>query len=240
MYDFSPLSVTYEWRYDPCILRTTDESSFKFAKESVSLQPYDKMALTTLRNIGIMGTTQFVNLFYPGRIAKVKKLEKKGFLQKHRLLRDGAEMHVYTLGISSFHLFDLWGMLNYWVAYRTIDVLRKMIFFKVCEKFIAEGNKPNVYTGKLPCTGTIEMKSPLDVLIVKENTADIQSEWRYSPPDPNRHLVVVTENLNFLKPLQDILIKCIVVRVILEQELYDRNLTLASLFYRWTGEGWSK
>jgi hypothetical protein len=239
LYEFSPLSVTYDWKYDPCVLRTTDESSFKFARESLSLQPHDKSALTTLRNIGIVGTTQFINLFYPGRVSKVKKLEEKGFLQKHRLMRNGAEMHVYTLGISSFHLFNLWGKLNYWAAYRSIDVLRKMVFFKVCEKFLAEGNTINVYTSKVPVTGTIEIKLPLDVLVLKDNTADIQSEWRYNPPDPTRRLIVVTENLNFLKPLQDILIKC-KVRVILEQELYDRNLTFDSLFYMWTGEEWSK
>lgn len=237
--DKSPFSVTYQWKFQPAILRSSEEYKPWYNRESLSIQDYDKLALTGLRNIGAIGTTQFVNLYYRNRVAKVKALESKGFLLKHKLLRNGAEMHVYTLGPSAFHLFNLWSKLNYWAAYRSLDIVRRMVFFRICETFAAEQRLPAIYTSKVPLTGTLELNAPLDVLVLKENTADIQSEWRFAAPDRNRHMVVITESLNFLKPIEDIL-SVGKTRVALEHELFDRSNTLADLFYRWDGSCWTK
>lgn len=232
----SPFSIeTYKWEIDynvipstPRILRT------EFSKQEVR-------ALNAVKHLGIIGSAQFRNLFFPKNKAHIHHMLRQHKIIEHPIKRrDGNKMttlQVYTLGYKSLEYFHILDYMNYWLEYNSSEVLQRLAFFKLYQRFVSK--EPVVYRAPPPFTGMFDISGdPIDVLVVKNNTQEIQNEWRFIKPNPNKRMIVLTENLNWLKPINEFLIPC-KVRVALESDL---DVPIEQMFYHWDSEKnmWSK
>ncbi|NHN34868.1 hypothetical protein [Paenibacillus agricola] len=229
----SPFSTeNYKWETQYKVIESSEIASslkVKFSKKELEV-------LKPLRDMRFIGSAQYRKIFLKGDKGMINQLIRDKKVLEHPIIQIGkAESggaarqtwYFYTLGLSSLKYFDMVDEVNYWMDYKTAEVLQRFAFFKLFSKFIS--NKPAIYCSGQPFVGTIEMAEPIDILVVKENTREIQQEWRFRKPNQQRRIIVLTENINWLKPIEELLVD-FKVRVVLESEL---NSPLSELFYKW-------
>lgn len=240
----SPFSIVdYQWQAKYQIIKSAE---LHYIPRLIYCSKEEIVALKALRDIGVIGSSQFRSLFFDGNKEKVKKMIREKKILEHefeqRRPQDGTTgtdgsaaspkktLHFYTLGLSAFGYFDNLEEVNYWYGYTEADILQRLAFFKLFSNF--RHSNPVIYKGKQPFVGTIDMFEPIDVLVIKNNTREIQQEWRYKEPDPDRRMIILTENLNWLKPMNDLLAPC-KARVALESDLGN---PIQDIFYVWNEE----
>ncbi|WP_028987590.1 hypothetical protein [Thermicanus aegyptius] len=224
----SPFSLEgHTWDLKWTILR----SNVKYRTYETLESEREIEMLRAISSLGLIGTRQLRRIFFPTQNKrlvqmKLKNMVKSKKLIRHEIIRDGEEekaIPVYTLGPAAAPAIGIQYDENYWLRYKTEDVLKKLVFFQFYSYF-NQTHPSKVLPAPDPYTGMVEANHVYFVYVVRGDITDILFTLKHNPP--GERLIIIAESLIHLKPLQMFLGGGIKVRVITDMDLRDpvRNL----------------
>lgn len=157
--------------------------------------------------VGVIGSVQCKRLYLRSNPAKkISKALELGILKKHEMLRNNQIIPLYTLGATGMRLagLDYEEEFNYWKKYSNEDVLKRLVFFQLYGQ-MKDIDKMRVLPSENPFLANIEIQgNDFSILILRGNESVVQNFFRYEETIPER-IVIVTEGLNHIAPIQDVL-----------------------------------
>lgn len=194
--------------------------------------PKEQKALQALGAVGIIGSSQLSRIFLNRDKNKLKRMVRQQKIIRHEIKKNNQLIPIYTLGPSGAVIEQVPEYEeNYWVKYQAEDVLKRLLFFQLYEKFPTAKIMP----APLPFVGVISYQGNLFyVYVVRGDMQDllINLKWHSF----TERMIVVTESLNHLQPL-NAFAPDLKIRITTDVDLPG---DLRTLFYRWEGTGWVK
>src|SRR5690625_1159580 len=220
----SPFSLVHDWY-------------LKWQKRAVRQKPRylsystkQKHVIESIAAIGVIGGEQLFR-FYNVTRKERRKMTREGKLIRHVIKQNDKNIPIFTLGPTGADVLNLANYEpSYWVKYDIHDVLKRLLFFELFYKF----PKANIMPAPSPFIGGIKFRNNLFyVYVVRGDIQDLllHLKWQAS----NERLIIVTESLNHLQPL-NVYAKDLKARVTTDDDLLgDFN----DMFYKWN-QGWKR
>src|SRR4051812_16985714 len=201
-----------EWRRIPSRELSKQRSGIVFETNSRK----EKKALEAIASVGLIEGNQLQKIFKLKK-TQIRRMESFKLIMKHFIRKSGQDVPFYTIGTASAEKVFPGFVPNYWVEYRTEDVLNRFMFFRLFD--LLKHQKANVGAAPKPFTGALELNgNPLYVYCTRGDTKDLQMLLKWKPFTDR--MIIVTERIQHLKPLdiflQDRKLK---VRVITDEQL---------------------
>src|SRR5690625_4599800 len=131
----------------------------------------EERALKAIASVGIITSSQLFNLFRLNK-NRLDRMVKRQRVVRHQLvLNNKHRISVYTLGINGAKIANLSGYeVNYWVEYRITDILKRLLFFSLYERF----KSAELVTAVDPFSGTLMINGkPMYVYVVRGDVNDL-------------------------------------------------------------------
>lgn len=232
----SPFSISHEWTLHwkclPSNLKRLPFFNDKSEKEQKAVEAISK--------VGLIGGQQLLHLFgiNKKRLAKMVTEQK---IVRHEMRLGNQVMPIYTLGLNGAMMAGIEEAykMNYWLEYKTEDVLKRIVFFKLYEHFRKEGEGADDEGGQgydilptpKPFSGAIRFKGkPFYIYVLRGDANDLMMYMKWKGDAFNERLIVVTESLRYLEGLKPIL-QLLKVRVALDADLLQSVEHVQNLFY---------
>lgn len=221
----SPFSVSHDWSI---LWKRVDAWTSQPKGLGESQKEY--RALQDLSSVGVIGGLQLKRLFLNHDKNRLKRMIRHQKIIRHVMMKDKQEIPVYTLGPAGAAMVGIDYTPNYWVTYRTEDILKRLLFFQLYGKF----PKAKILPAPDPFVGAIQFKSHLFyIYVLREEIQDLMMflKWKSF----TERMLIVTESVHHLQPL-NVFAPDIKARVTTDADLKgDFN----HLFYKWE-ESWVK
>ncbi|MFC2947587.1 hypothetical protein [Virgibacillus sediminis] len=190
--------------------------------------PKECAALDAIAKVGIIGGRQLSRLF---RLPKkrLKRMEREQKIVRHELRVNKQTIPVYTLGQVGAVITEVPYESNYWVEYRTKDVLKRLMFFELYPYFPESA----ILSAPGPFTGAIEFQGKLfHIYVSRGDIKDLIMHLKWKGIGQER-LIIVAESLNHLQPLK-IYAKEMKLRITTDEDLQAGE---GKLFYLLNQDG---
>ncbi len=153
--------------------------------------------------------------------------EKK--IVRHEIHRNKQVVPIYTIGINGAVIAGLndSNESNYWVEFKTEDVLKRLLFFQLYQHF----PESKVIPTQEPFSGLIQFQGkPFYVYVVRGDVNDLLMYLKCNGKHFNERLIIITESIRHVQPLK-VTAESLKVRVALDVDLRDDIEDLQNLFY---------
>ncbi len=229
----SPFSLSHAWtlHWDrkPSNLKRIEHFGSKSSKE--------KQAIDAIGKVGVIGGQQLHQLFGIDK-KRLKRMIAEQKVVRHEMRLDGNIIPIFTLGLNGALIAGMEDAyeLNYWVRYKTEDVLKRMLFFKLYERFQgreAEDGKtgPAILPTPNPFIGAIQFRrSFLYVYVVRGEINDFLMHMKWKGESFNERLIIIAEDIRHLKLLKHALLP-LKARVVLDSDLLADEAHVQNIFY---------
>lgn len=222
----SPFSISHDWS----VLWKRVDSRVSRPKTWRRSQR-ETRALQALASVGVIGGLQFKRLFLNRDKYRLKNMTRQQKVIQHTVTKGKQDIPIYTIGPAGAEMVGVEYDANYWVTYRTEDILKRLLFFQLYGKF----PKAKVLPAAAPFVGTIQFKSHLFyVYVLRGDMQDLLMHLKWHPF--NERLLIVTESLNHLQPF-NLYAPSLKVRVTTDDDLKGN---FQHLFYSWHEKEWVK
>lgn len=197
----------------------------------------DENEMQALRAVAAVGLIQrkVLNELYGLSINHINSMVRSQKLVQHMLQSKALKIPFYTLGENGAGLLGIQNSykLNYWRMYRTVDILKRLIYIKLFERMVDTGHKikliPTMPTSPFIAALEYENGDKVMVYVAKKNIEDLITHYKWaSPIEMQTRLLIVAETLNQLET-NERYFKNLPMRLVLEQNLftkYDKNIPL--------------
>ncbi|KIL74689.1 hypothetical protein [Bacillus badius] len=227
----SPFSTSFNWRVNWTRLPS---NSLKRSVYIDDRSPMERFAVNIISKVGLIGGSQLIQLGVKRK--RIKKMIKDRKIIRHTLLLGNDEMPVYTLGINGAVIANIEEAyrLNYWLEYKTEDVLKRLVFFKLYERFCFSG-ADRVLLPVLPTpdpfSGAIQFgKTFIYVYVMRGDATDLMTYMKWKGSAFQERLIIVTESLTHLRGMQPTL-EPLKVRIALDEDLMKPFEHIQHMFY---------
>lgn len=187
----------------------------------------EEQALRAIATVGLITSSQLLNLYQLGK-NKLNRMIRRQRVVRHQLtLNNKYNISIYTLGINGAKIAEVsdYYEVNYWVRYRIEDVLKRIVFFGLYERFDGVELLPAVE----PFIATLMINGkPMYVYVVRGDTNDLLMYLKWNKF--NERMIIVTESLSHLEMLKPFL-HDIKLRVILDEDILNPNINIGDAFY---------
>ena len=187
----------------------------------------EEQALKAIASVGLITSSQLFNLFNLNK-NKLNRMIRRQRVVRHQLvLNNKYKISLYTLGINGAKIAEVsdYYEVNYWVRYDIEDILKRIVFFSLYERFGSAELLPAVN----PFISTLMINGkPMYVYVVRGDINDLLMYLKWNKF--NERLIIVTEALTHLEMLKPFL-HDIKLRVILDESILDPNKSIADAFY---------
>ena len=156
-------------------------------------------------------------------------IEKK--IVRHEIHRNKQVIPIYTLGINGAVVAGLNGCYesNYWVEYKTEDVLKRLLFFQLYKHF----PESKVLPTQEPFSGAIQFQGErIYVYVVRGEVNDLLMYLKWRGQHFDERLIVITESIRHLQLLKSIA-DTLKVRVTVDVDLLNDTKNFRIFFILW-------
>lgn len=205
-----------------------------------NMKPWDgpctqKEALKAIATIGAIGGAQLSRLFVSNK-AKIKRLLYQGWIHKHEMKSGKQVIPVYTLGLTGCKMFGIED--HYWIGWEVPDILKRVLFFELYKRFREQNLTPKILPAPEPMTGTLDVRGKdYAVYVARDSVEELTLQLKWDGGLGRKRILVVAENLNYLKPLAPFLGR-MSVRAVTDRDLLEERFE--NMFHRWDGSGWAR
>lgn len=228
----SPFSLKNDWKINWSIIPSNNRPP--------TLTQVNKTYIEIIRivmSIGLIGGAQlsrFLDKTNPRTIRKIKAvLCRKQLLVGHDIYLNKKRLTLFTAGPNAAELVGVSRRENYWLRYDTEDVLKRLIFFELLSQFKAIN--PIVLPAPDPFTGALKLNGEVfNIYVTRGRIDDLLMHIKWEEKI-NGKMIIITEHLNYLKPLEAFVHK-LNLRVTTDKELL--NSKLSSMFFSWKDGEW--
>lgn len=227
----SPFSLNNDWKIKWTV--TKQECSILEAEEK------DFEIVNIIMSIGLIGGAQLSRLLDKKNkrrtMQKKMSLIKKDLLVSHDIFLNNKKLSVFTAGTNAAKIIGVFRKKNYWLRYETEDVLKKLVFYELAQAFAEI--KPVIFPAPDPYTGALKLNGEVfNIYITRGKVDDLLMHIKWEDKIHGK-VIIVTDNLNYLKPLEGFIDK-LNVRITTDQDLL--HSPLSEMFYQWKDGQWSK
>jgi len=153
----------------------------------------------------------------------------QGWIFRHEMKCGKQVIPVYTLGLIGCKTFGIED--HYWIGWDVPDILKRVLFFELYKRFREQNLSPKILPAPEPLTGILDVKRrEYAVYVVRDRVEELMLQLKWDEGLNHKWLLVVTENLNHLKPLTPFLGQ-LSIRAVTDRDLL--NEPFASLFHQW-------
>lgn len=208
-------------------------SNFKRLRFFNGESPKELNAIKALAAVGLISGKQMREIFGLDR-KRLKTMTLEHKLVRHEMKKDKNAVTLYTLGANGAIMAGVEDSFknNYWVAYKTEDILKRILFFQLYKQFQKTMLRVSVLPTPKPFIGAIELRGkPFYVYVVRGDTNDLTMFLKWNEQF-NERVIVLTETLRHLEPLKWVLSN-LPVRIALDCDLLQEQETehIQNLFY---------
>lgn len=217
-------SLAHEWRLHWTRIPSNIKCSDYVNRES----PKERRALEALAAVGLIGGVQLFRLFSLDK-KRIKRMVAEKKIVRHEIHRNKQVLQVFTLGINGAVIAGLNDSYesNYWVEYKTEDVLKRLLFFQLLQHF----PKAKILPTQEPFSGVIQFQGkPIYVYVVRGDVNDLLMYLKWNGKNFNERLIIIAETIKHLQPLK-VSAATLKLRVALDEDLRDEVKDLQKLFY---------
>ena len=219
----SPYSLSHDWS----LHWTRIPSNIKRSSYVNGESPKERKAIEALAAVGLIGGAQLSRLFSLDK-KRLKRMVIEKKIVRHEIHRNKQVIPIFTLGINGAVVAGLNECYesNYWVEYKTEDVLKCLLFFQLFQHFPEATPLPIQAT----FIGAIQFQSKtFFVYVVRGEITDLLMYFKWSEKDFNERFIIITESLGHLQSLKA-LAQNRKVRIVIDRELCFTN-NFHKLFY---------
>lgn len=191
----SPFSLSHEWRLHwiriPSNIKRTDFVNGESPKE--------RRALEALAAVGVIGGAQLFRLFSLDK-KRLKRMAVEKKIIRHEIKMNKQVIPIFTLGVNGAVVAGMKDSYesNYWVEYKTEDVLKRLLFFQLFQHF----PESSVLPTQEPFSGAIQFQGKsIYVYVVRGDVNDLLLYLKWGGKNFNERLIIVTESLRHLEPI---------------------------------------
>lgn len=220
----SPYSLSHKWSLHWTRIPSNVSQSNYINGES----PKERKALEALAVVGIIEGAQLFRLFSLDK-KRLKRMVAEKKLVRHELIRNNHIIPIFTLGINGAVIGGLKGSYesNFWVEYKVEDVLKRLLFFQLFQHFV----KSKILPVPEPFIGAIEFKDKtIYVYVVRGDVSDLPMYLKWKGKQFDGRLIVVTESIRHLQPL-NLILENLKLRVAIDVDLKGGTKDHHKLFY---------
>lgn len=220
----SPFSLEHNWTINWHRL----PSNIKERPILGEIAKNEEKALYAIASVGVITSSQMYHLFNLNK-TKLKKMVARQRIVRHELiLNEKHKISIYTLGINGAKIVRLSGYeINYWVRYQITDVIKRLLFFSLLERF--KDKNAEVMPAPEPFAGGLVInEKPMYVYVVRGDVTDLIMFIKWN--EFHERMIIVTESLSVLAQLKPYL-NNIKLRVILDHSIVDKNSDISKAFY---------
>ena len=221
----SPYSLSHDWTLHWTRIPSNIKRSSYVNRES----PKERKALEALAAaVGLIGGAQLSRLFSLDK-KRLKRMIVEKRIVRHELHRNKQVIPIFTLGINGAVVAGLNDSYesNYWVEYKTEDVLKRLLYFQLFQHFPESKILPTLE----PFSGAIQFQGKLIyVYVVRGDVNDLLMHLKWIGKHFNERLIIITELIRHLQPLK-VTAETLKVRIALDVDLRDENEDRKKLFY---------
>ncbi|MFS0689003.1 hypothetical protein AB1K89_07165 [Sporosarcina sp. 179-K 8C2 HS] len=196
--DISPYSISHKWS----LHWTRIPSNIKRSPFVNGESPKERKALEALAAVGLIGGNQITRLFSLDK-KRIKRMVAEKKIVRHEIHRNKQVKPVYTLGINGAVVAGLDDCYesNYWVEYKTEDVLKRLLFFQLYKHF----SESKVQPTQEPFIGAIQFQGKqIYVYVVRGEINDLLMYFKWNGKHFDERLIVITESIKHLQPIKPI------------------------------------
>ncbi|QUW20909.1 hypothetical protein JSQ81_13925 [Sporosarcina sp. Marseille-Q4063] len=190
--------------------------------------PKERKALEALAAVGVIGGAQITRLFSLDK-KRLKRMAAEKKIVRHEIHRNQQVVPIYTIGINGAVIAELNDCYesNYWVEYKTEDVLKRLLFFQLFQHF----PESKILPTQEPFSGAIQIKGkPIYVYVVRGDVNDLLMYLKWKGKHFNERLIIVTESLRHLQLITEAP-KTLRLRVSMDNDLINQYGSLDGIFY---------
>lgn len=229
----SPFSLSHSWTLHWERLPSNLKRIQHFSSESNK----EKQAIDAISKVGVIGGQQLQKLFNIDK-KRLKRMVAEQKIVRHEMRLDGKIIPIYTLGINGALIAGMEDAyeLNYWVQYKTEDVLKRILFFKLYERFHGSGAEEKkavsaIFPTPNPFIGAIQFRqSLLYVYVVRGDINDFLMYMKWKGDGFNERVIVIAEEIRHLELLKHALLP-LKARVTLDSDLLSEVEHVQNIFY---------
>lgn len=195
-------------------------SSFRPNKYYTIQSMAERKSLEALASVGVIGKNQ-LRFIFGLKSKEVRDMIDMHKLVEHKLIREADEevddisITIYTLGINGAKAIKLDAFENnYWMLYSTEDVLKRLLFFKLHERF--KMNK--VIPTPEPFVSAIQSNDGLVYVYVLKDSIDDLLRYLKWEANKRHRIILITESLKHLETLE-LYLKNVEIRIVIEEDL---------------------
>jgi len=227
MTTLSPFSLSHDWNL------VWKRLSSVSPPRLIGGSPKEIRAAKAIASIGAIGGVQLSRIFFNRDRKRGPRMAKTYRLVRHEIIKGKQPIPIYTLGPNGAIMAGLSDYeVNYWVTYRVEDVLKRLLFFQLYDKF---PDAPPILPAPPPFIGTILFQEkPLYVYVVRGKIEDLLMYLKWH--SLRERMIIITESLHHLEPF-NMFASELKVRVTTDLDLKG---DFDELFYQWTENGWMK
>ncbi|MCZ2260824.1 hypothetical protein [Sporosarcina sp. G11-34] len=178
--------------------------------------------------MAIIGGAQLFRLFSLDK-KRLKRMVAENKIVRHELKRNKQAIPIFTLGINGAVIARLKGSYesNYWVEYKTEDVLKRHLFIQFFQHF----PESKVLPTQEPFSGAIQFQGKrIYVYVVRGDVNDLLMYLKWNRKHFNKRLIIIAESIRHLQPLK-VIVATLKLRVALDVDLRDDIKDLQKPFY---------
>ena len=220
----SPYSLSHDWSLHWTRIPSNIKCSEYINGESLK----DRIALEALAAVGVIGGMQLSRLFSLDK-KRLKRMVIEKKIVRHEIHRNKQVIPIFTLGINGAVVAGMNECYesNYWVEYKTEDVLKRLLFFQLFQLFPTQE----------PFSGAIQFQGkPIYVYVVRGDVNDLLMYLKWMGKNFNERLIIITESIRHLQPLK-VNSENLKIRVAVDLDLLEDVEDLQKLFYFLNGSG---
>lgn len=228
--EISPYSLSHEWSLHWTRIPSNNKRSPFVNGES----PKERKALEALAAVGLIGGTQLTRIFSLDK-KRLKRMVTEKKIVRNEIHRNKQVAPIYTLGINGAVVLGLDECYesNYWVEYKTEDVLKRLLFFQLLKHFPESKVQPT----QEPFSGAIQFQGKsIYVYVVRGEVKDLLMYLKWRGKHFDERLIVITESIRHLEPLKPIT-GTLKMRATVDVDLLKGIEDLHNLFYFVDGNG---
>lgn len=217
-------SLSHDWSIHWTRIPSTIKRSDFVNGES----PKERKALEALAAVGVIEGVQLFRLFSLDK-KRLKRMVIEKKIVRHEIHRNKQVIPIFTLGINGAVVAGLNNSYdsNYWVEYKTEDVLKRLLFFQLHQHF----PESRVLPTQEPFSGAIQFQGrPIYVYVLRGDVNDLLIYLKWSGKHFNERLIIITESIRHLQPLK-VTAETLKVRVAVDMDLRNDNEDRKKLFY---------
>lgn len=191
----------------------------------------EERAINALASVGVIGGQQLFKLFSLDR-RRLRKMVNEQKIVRHEMKLGSRIIPIYTLGANGAVMTGIEDAyeLNYWLEYKTEDVLKRVLFFELYHHFNFEDER-NVLPAPKPFLGSIEFNGHLFyVYVVRGDINEFLMYLKWRESSFNKRMIVIAESLRHLESLKPSL-EPFKIRLVLDQDLAKETEELQNYFY---------